>query len=444
MTSVIQATGLSKKYTIGKDRAERYVALRDVIASQFRGLRDVGRRLLGGSSPSGLPETRADTDFWALSDVSFDIQAGQRVGIIGRNGAGKSTLLKVLSGITEPTRGKVEVEGRVVSLLEVGTGFHPELTGRENIFLNGAILGMGRAEIKRKFDDIVAFAEVAKFLDTPVKRYSSGMYVRLAFSVAAHLDSEILIVDEVLAVGDIAFQKKCLGQMQSISKSGRTLLFVSHNFTAVRSLTERVLVLDGGKVAFDGSTDAGIEAYLGLNSQLNALGASRFSGKGKHSRVCAAKIDDQYGRQTSHLMPNQDLIVRVEVMTDGASGLSLDLFLFDQGRNAVGLFSLHHFHGDYLPSSGGRYEYTLPLGRLNLASGSYSIDVVTSEVGIGWDHYVEQALEFEVYESNPLGFPWDFKQSYGYGSVALTCDSPIEVRTLEGSSTPVSEEESIK
>jgi lipopolysaccharide transport system ATP-binding protein len=205
-------------------------------------------------------------DFWALKDINFDIKQGDRVGIIGRNGAGKSTLLKILSRITEPTTGRVTINGRVASLLEVGTGFHPELTGRENIFLNGAILGMSRAEIRTKFDEIVAFAEVEKFLDTPVKRYSSGMYVRLAFSVAAHLEPEILIVDEVLAVGDSQFQKKCLGKMQDVSNNeGRTVLFVSHNMSTLKSLCSTILYLNQGKVVMQGGVEETINEYLNEN-----------------------------------------------------------------------------------------------------------------------------------------------------------------------------------
>ncbi len=212
-------------------------------------------------------QNAAVEDFWALRDVSFDIQPGEVVGIIGRNGAGKSTLLKVLSRITEPTEGRVRIRGRVASLLEVGTGFHPELTGRENIFLNGSILGMSRAEIRARFDEMVAFAEVEKFLDTPVKRYSSGMYVRLAFAVAAHLEPEILIVDEVLAVGDAEFQKKCLGKMESVARGqGRTILFVSHDLKAVERLTTRAIVLSQGKTIFAGPTGQAISAYLGASS----------------------------------------------------------------------------------------------------------------------------------------------------------------------------------
>ena len=204
----------------------------------------------------------SEDEMWALRDVSFEVKRGEILGIIGRNGAGKSTLLKILSRVTAPTSGEVRVKGRIASLLEVGTGFHPELTGRENIFLNGAILGMSKAEIRKKFDEIVAFSEVEKYIDTPVKRYSSGMYVRLAFAVAAHLDPEILIVDEVLAVGDASFQKKCLGKMGDVSRAGRTILFVSHNMVAVRSLCTRTLVLRDGKLAFEGATEEAVSAYL--------------------------------------------------------------------------------------------------------------------------------------------------------------------------------------
>jgi lipopolysaccharide transport system ATP-binding protein len=256
----ITVSNLSKCYLIGHQRPrEKYTALRDVIARNLRGcarsLRDVA---------SGRQIIQADEveEFWALKDVSFEIKEGEAVGIIGRNGAGKSTLLKLLSRITEPTIGRIEINGRIASLLEVGTGFHPELTGRENIYLNGAILGMTRSEIKRKFDEIVDFAEIERFLDTPVKRYSSGMYVRLAFAVAAHLEPEILVVDEVLAVGDSQFQKKCLGKMQNAASHGRTILFVSHNMYAVSQLCSRAIVLGSGHILFDGETEDAIHFYL--------------------------------------------------------------------------------------------------------------------------------------------------------------------------------------
>lgn len=270
MSSVITVQNLSKKYIIGHQKQERYTALRDVLANGAKQL--AGRIRHPFAAPLDDP---THEEFWALKDVSFDIQQGDRVGIIGRNGAGKSTLLKILSRITEPTSGKIKIKGRVASLLEVGTGFHPELTGRENIYLNGAILGMSKAEIRKKFDEIVAFAEVEKFLDTPVKRYSSGMYVRLAFAVAAHLEPEILIVDEVLAVGDAQFQKKCMGKMEEVGKEGRTVIFVSHNIQAIRQLCSKAILLESGSLtAFDSSqqvTDLYFQRTTLTMSQLDLL-----------------------------------------------------------------------------------------------------------------------------------------------------------------------------
>jgi lipopolysaccharide transport system ATP-binding protein len=260
--TIIYVENLGKKYVISHQQENssryRYKALRDVLAD---GAKFITKKFI---KPSGykMPNP-AREEFWALKDVSFEIKQGEAIGVIGRNGAGKSTLLKVLSRITEPSQGRIAIKGRVASLLEVGTGFHPELTGRENIYLNGSILGMSRTEIKKKFDEIVAFAEVEKFLDTPVKRYSSGMYVRLAFSVAAHLEPEILIVDEVLAVGDSAFQKKCLGKMGDVAtKEGRTVLFVSHSMQAIAQLTKRCILLSKGNVQFDGNTSKAIQLYL--------------------------------------------------------------------------------------------------------------------------------------------------------------------------------------
>jgi len=251
---IIEVRNLSKRYRLGQFNA--------------RTLREEAERLWGrlrGQPPSMVRSngTRGgNTEFWALRDVSFEVQPGEVIGIIGRNGAGKSTLLKILSRVTEPTSGEIRLRGRVASLLEVGTGFHPELTGRENVFLNGAILGMTKPEIRKKFDEIVAFAEIEEFLDTPVKRYSSGMYVRLAFAVAAHLEPEILVVDEVLAVGDAAFQKKCLGKMSDVARHGRTVLFVSHNMGVVNSLTQRCVYLQDGSIAASGPTRGIVEMYL--------------------------------------------------------------------------------------------------------------------------------------------------------------------------------------
>ncbi len=256
MKPLIKVDSLSKLYQIGAREAP-YQTFREAITQTVRAPLNAMRRSRNGR----------DNSIWALDNVSFDVQAGEVVGIIGRNGAGKSTLLKILSRITEPTAGRVELWGRVGSLLEVGTGFHPELTGRENIFLNGAILGMKRAEIERKFDEIVAFAEVERFIDTPVKRYSSGMFLRLAFAVAAHLEPEILVVDEVLAVGDASFQKKCLGKMSDVAKAGRTVLFVSHNMGAIQGLCERALWLAGGKLVGQGEANQVVAEYMEMVGQ---------------------------------------------------------------------------------------------------------------------------------------------------------------------------------
>ena len=256
--TVIHVENLAKKYIIGHQReSKKYTTIRDMLMNGISSW-------FGSQKSTGQDTSEA---FWALKNVSFEVKQGDRIGIIGRNGAGKSTLLKILSRITEPTAGQIKIKGRVASLLEVGTGFHPELTGRENIFLNGAVLGMSTAEIRRKFDEIVAFAGVEKFLDTPVKRYSSGMNVRLAFAVAAHLEPEILVVDEVLAVGDAAFQKKCLGKMDEVSKEGRTILFVSHDMATVTTLCKRVIWLVDGQIYIQGDGDSTISQYLTYNAE---------------------------------------------------------------------------------------------------------------------------------------------------------------------------------
>jgi lipopolysaccharide transport system ATP-binding protein len=290
----IRAEKLSKRYliTVGK---QRHDTLRDQISESVKGLfhRDNNR---------GLIES-----FWALKDISFDVKLGEVVGIIGQNGAGKSTLLKILSRITEPTEGAVEIYGRIGSLLEVGTGFHPELTGRENIYLNGAILGMKKDEINRKFDEIVAFSEIEKFIDTPVKRYSSGMYVRLAFAVAAHLEPEILIVDEVLAVGDVAFQKKCLGKIEGVSKEGRTVLFVSHNMAAVEHLCSKVFLFHQGKLVFSGDPEQAIDTYL-----------AGFSGGNQTPKCDSIDLTTAPGRPRQ-LRP---LLQRLELFTDQSKPLN--------------------------------------------------------------------------------------------------------------------------
>src|ERR1035437_2014765 len=311
----IKVEGLGKKYLLRHQQQgrSRYKSLRDVLTDKARSLLRLGQR---NGQANGTRE-----EFWALKNVSFEIKQGEAVGIIGRNGAGKSTLLKLLSRITEPTTGRIEVEGRVASLLEVGTGFHPELTGRENIFLNGAILGMSGAEIRKKFDEIVAFAEVEKFLDTPVKRYSSGMYMRLAFAVAAHLEPEILIVDEVLSVGDAEFQKKCLGRMQNVAQDeGRTVLFVSHNLQAIRQLCERVVLLKQGQVAFVGEPHLGIDGYLNQSAEDHSatldLTSYPRARPPEGARLLSLRFLDEQGRPASRIALPGSLVVEVRFRAD--------------------------------------------------------------------------------------------------------------------------------
>ncbi len=308
--TIIRVENLGKKYIIGHQQEGRsnYVALRDVIAN--------GAKSLVKKFTQPSPENSNKEEFWALKDVSFEIKQGECVGIIGRNGAGKSTLLKILSRITEPTTGRISIKGRVASLLEVGTGFHPELTGRENIYLNGAILGMSRTEIKKKFDEIVAFAEVEKFLDTPVKRYSSGMYVRLAFAVAAHLEPEILVVDEVLAVGDAAFQKKCLGKMGDVAtKEGRTVLFVSHNMAAVSRLCNTGIWLEAGNLHLLGSTENVIANYLSLDAKVageNCWHKLEEAPGNEKVKLCALRILNKDKEISSTINAEEPFAVEIE------------------------------------------------------------------------------------------------------------------------------------
>ena len=295
----IKAVGLSKRYRIGAKR-ERYKTLRDQFTNALGAPARAFRRL---SQKSYRPAE----SIWALKDVSFEVGKGEVIGVIGSNGAGKSTLLKVLSRITEPTEGHAEVRGRVGSLLEVGTGFHPELTGRDNIYLNGAILGMRRIDIERRFDEMVAFAGVEKFLETPVKHYSSGMYLRLAFSVAAHLDPEVLFVDEVLAVGDAAFQKKCIGKMSDVAREGRTVLFVSHNMGAVRELCQRAIWLSGGKVQEDGSVEDVIQRYMRSATD----STFSYSNPAYDFKVDSVALRNSAGERTLTFEPGEDLTVEI-------------------------------------------------------------------------------------------------------------------------------------
>jgi lipopolysaccharide transport system ATP-binding protein len=415
--TVIVAESLSKSYIVGHRSAqrERYMALRDVIEREARNFARKSVDLFRGRQVVQGDELE---EFWALRDVSFEVRQGEVFAVIGRNGAGKSTLLKILSRITDPSCGRAILRGRVASLLEVGTGFHPELTGRENIFLNGVILGMKRAEIKAKFDGIVAFAEIERFVDTPVKRYSSGMYVRLAFAVAAHLDPEILIIDEVLAVGDAEFQKKCLGKIGDVARGGRTVLFVSHNMAAVKSLTTRGILLDQGSLKFSGTSEQVIAHYAQMISRPRDT-KNRNWGKGRHTAIRDVRLLDENNQPTTQYIPGDPLRVDVIVETDGTPGMSLELFLVDATRARFGAVSTYSFQGKTLPEKKGTYRVNLTLAPLWLASGSYGFDISTSLINIESDHSIESAVDFYVQFSNPLGFPYDFKQSDGCGTLAL-------------------------
>ena len=334
--TIISVENLGKRYLLRHQQAR--ANLREALAAKATApFRWAVRQFFSGPTTSS-PVSNIAEDFWALQDISFDIKRGEVVGIIGRNGAGKSTLLKILSRITDPTHGRVTLDGRVASLLEVGTGFHPELSGRENIFLNGAILGMGRVEIRRKFDEIVAFAEVEKFLDTPVKHYSSGMYVRLAFAVAAHLDPEILIVDEVLAVGDAAFQKKCLGRLAEVARGEeRTVLFVSHNMAAVQQLCARCILLDGGRIVAVGDSRDICQEYFRRVGQ-NAAAPANSQGADCDMQV---RIVDDSGRSAQYWGYGKPL--RIEVVLNPKRPLwkpAIDVVFYgDEGQRLMALFS---------------------------------------------------------------------------------------------------------
>jgi lipopolysaccharide transport system ATP-binding protein len=377
---VIRAENLGKKYIIGHQaERERYTALRDVIARGARNWARSLRDLVSGAASVAGDETE---EFWALKDVSFEISRGEVVGVIGRNGAGKSTLLKVLSRITEPSEGRVEIKGRVASLLEVGTGFHPELSGRENIYLNGAILGMSRAEIKRKFDEIVAFAEIEKFLDTPVKRYSSGMYVRLAFAVAAHLEPEILIVDEVLAVGDAEFQKKCLGKMQDVAGHGRTVLFVSHNMAAVSTLCPRTLVLHGGKIARDATTSDCLGFYHRLaHSNENHRGSAiPFKGTLSNIAIDTVAVNGNSGALYHVVDSSRPIDIAVDVnCAEEILDLRIAIALAHQGQRLLTK------HDGPARMSRGKYTVSFRIPQLLLRPGEYWLSCGASRLsGSDW------------------------------------------------------------
>jgi len=379
MTTVISVENLGKKYTLRHQQRQSYTALRDVLAN---GVVSIGQRLLHPFRRTSVDQ-QAQEEFWALKDVSFEVKQGDRIGIIGRNGAGKSTLLKILSRITEPTTGRVKIKGRVASLLEVGTGFHPELTGRENIYLNGAILGMGRVEIKNKFDEIVDFAEIEKFLDTPVKRYSSGMYVRLAFAVAAHLEPEILVVDEVLAVGDAQFQKKCFGKMGEVAQEGRTVLFVSHNMAAVNQLCQTAILLAEGCLKSIGNVDIIISTYMKdtMSIAQNINLEQRTDRKGSQwLRFTDVLICDSQGNGIQQVLSGQTVMIRIYYKSKKELLHSSVLVSFnirnDQGYLLTNLNSVDSGNNILEIFSNGYFECLWP--KFNLRSGRYECNLFCS------------------------------------------------------------------
>ncbi len=383
---ILKVENLGKRYTIRSAKTERYTALRDVIARKARSF----------FNRTDAEKPPADSEhFWALEGVSFEVKRGEIMGVVGRNGAGKSTLLKLLSRITEPTRGRIHVRGKVASLLEVGTGFHPELTGRENIFLNGAILGMSRAEIRSKFDEIVQFAEVEQFVDTPVKRYSSGMYVRLAFAVAAHLEPDILIIDEVLAVGDAAFQRRCLGKIDAVSRSGRTVLFVSHQMASVQALCSSAILLSHGKLLKHGPTQSIIRDYLTLSNG-KAAQSVEFRDRAtdlSSTLLTSLSIEDADGK--AEIFTSSRL--KITIGYSGANRLSdynLLIAIYDLGNAGIYAFrtSTSKSLPDNLPPSGTLVCIT---DRINITPGRCYINIALQKCGANLDH-IPHAAEFDV------------------------------------------------
>jgi lipopolysaccharide transport system ATP-binding protein len=408
MKPAITVENLSKLYQLGGPVQGDYRTLResitDTVARPWRhAVRLLRRRRATGPGPR---EQERENALWALKDVSFSVSPGEVIGVIGRNGAGKSTLLKVLSRITEPTSGRVTFRGRVGSLLEVGTGFHQELTGRENIYLCGTILGMKRSEIARKFDDIVAFAEVDRFLDTPVKRYSSGMYVRLAFAVASHLEPEILVVDEVLAVGDVAFQKKCLGKMGEVSRAGRTVLFVSHNMPTILHLCEKVIVLERGRLAFAGGCREGVDLYtsnsttqFGSDIDLTAHPNRRPGSKPLLNRV---RLLDAAGRSASEFLCGGPLTV--EVWLDPAHHLTRPQIAVgvDDSLGAR-LVTAATYLCDSPPDGWPVHRYRCRIEELPLTPGRYSLTLNAGPLHAAWADMIDQAVWLDVAPANFYG-----------------------------------------
>lgn len=413
---LISVENLSKSYLIGHDGPqESYQSLRDTIVrhgkNYVRKAVDMarGRQIIQGDSVE---------EFWALKDVSFEVKQGEVLGIIGRNGAGKSTLLKILSRITEPTKGRVVLNGRVSSLLEVGTGFHPELTGRENIFLNGAILGMGKVEIRQKFDEIVDFAGVEKFLDTPVKRYSSGMYVRLAFAVAAHLEPEILIIDEVLAVGDAEFQKKCLGKMQDVAKGGRTVLFVSHNFGAVRSLCASACVLEKGQLMFSGQVGDALSYYLDQsNNSSDTKASSSFSGPlSIYFDLKRIAINRRSVTGTAFTLTDSgEIVIELEYTLAIEIVMTLGLAVFVDGAR---LFTLIDSNSSTTGPNAAqqRSTFKVPNGLLKRGTYQIGVGVVQPDCPTNWlwnDCILNLQILSDVVNSNP----------HAHGILNVECES---------------------
>jgi lipopolysaccharide transport system ATP-binding protein len=401
---VIKVESLSKKFIISHEASEKHTTLRDAITSGAKKIFKKGK------------SNQTTEEFWALRDVNFEIQRGERVGIIGRNGAGKSTLLKVLSRITDPSGGRVSIRGRVASLLEVGTGFHPELTGRENVFLNGAILGMSRAEIKKKFDEIVAFAEVEKFLDTPVKRYSSGMYVRLAFAVAAHLEPEILVVDEVLAVGDAQFQKKCLGKMEDVSKNeGRTVLFVSHNMGVVSQLCQSAILMQQGKVLAHKDVNSVIQDYLSANSA-NTVGylADVEHIKGKQNYIQKFNTLKDNKTECSEFTFHESIYLHVEfIVKDYSPKIQIGIGLQDKIQNRI--FTILREISDF-KKNGDHYSGVVKLPADLIAPNLYSFVVALwTKDGHIFD-ILENVCQIKIHDS---GTDLAKYEGIDYGSVII-------------------------
>lgn len=402
MPSIISAHNVGKLYHLIEGRP--YFTLRDSIT-----------QLLKNPVKTLLPAK--DETVWVLKDVDFDVKEGEILGILGNNGAGKSTLLKILSRITPPTQGDITIRGRIGSLLEVGTGFHPELSGRENIYLNGAILGMTRAEVQSQFDTIVEFAEVEKFLDTPMKHYSSGMYMRLAFAVAAHLQSEILLVDEVLAVGDVEFQKKCLGKMGDIAKQGRTILFVSHNMGAVQNLCSRCIVLEKGRLIADAPTKDAITTYLakshaGLEDGV-LIDRRRLFGLGTQARITKIRLATPKGERISTVDSTKPFEISFDVFTEQKLKTGWYLSIKDENRRPVLLLSSGHLRGKEYTLEKGKNTITCSLEATHLASGRYSIDCALTYPNREQYDFVEDALFFNVTKADPYKSGFDYNQQWG-------------------------------